>query len=625
MLHAVPFLPSYRRNTLFITVILLIALCCSASAALTGLQPKVTINPGIAIPTTTTAPATVTCQAPCECMAERDAALRWRAEGYTKCSATPCAYTYGADIPPGYCFKSAGTTSSVNPQITVTIRAVTTTPTTAQVSSRVTVHTAGICGLDSADTDTSKHCGQSGPQQGAESCTVSPDGIPDACDNCPATWNPDQKDGDGDRIGDACDNCPYKANPGQEDSDHDGIGDACDNCLNKANPGQEDTDPKGKVCSPGTSANDVQCSMVSDGAGDACDNCPAAWNPDQKDSDSDGIGDTCDNCPGKTSVNQVDSDHDGIGDACDNCPNKANPGQEDTDPKEKVCSPGTSANNGDCTMVTDGVGDACDNCPAVANRDQKDADGNGAGDACQDPCTMNADNVASFSWTSWRGTNWMTSVKDQAVCGACYSESPTGTLEAKYNIEQGSRQNLDVSEQAFVSPCYSNPDPGSCLGGYRDEVMIRLKDSGVPDESVLPYQSNNCIHSVPNTDDPSQSHLECNAWITGHCSIPYSCSLGDLNPPRFWKITGYGDSSGTVSDVKKALLCKGPLSVCSGKWWHCVVLAGWDNEVNGGSWLIKNSWGAGWEDNGYGWIAFQGEDRSEIRNDSRYMEGVYHV
>ncbi len=53
------------------------------------------------------------------------------------------------------------------------------------------------------------------------------DGIPDALDNCPTVFNPDQRDLDGDGVGNVCDNCQTVANPGQEDTDHDGVGDAC--------------------------------------------------------------------------------------------------------------------------------------------------------------------------------------------------------------------------------------------------------------------------------------------------------------------------------------------------------------------------------------------------------------
>lgn len=363
------------------------------------------------------------------------------------------------------------------------------------------------------------------------------------------------------------------------------------------------------------------------------------------DTDKDSIPDYKDNCPAAVNLNQSDTDAiksnckvlpesmgggvkcditptDGFGDACDNCPQIANADQKDSDALTTcaIAAGGTPV----CTTHSDGFGDACDNCPNHGNPDQADADGNGVGDACQDPCSMNVNAVQAFSWTTWRGTNWMTPAKNQAVCGSCYAQSPTGTLEAMYNIEQGSQQNLNTAEQVFVSPCFT-PAPGSCLGGSEAEVISRLKNSGVPDETVMPYQSTNCVHKVPNADDPSKTHLECNEGITGHCSIPNSCNMGALAPDHVWKITTSGSSSGTVAHVKQQLLCKGPLSVCSGSWWHCVVLVGWDNSVNGGSWLIKNSWGTGWGSNGYGWILFDGEDRSEIREAATYLGGVYRV
>ncbi len=70
-------------------------------------------------------------------------------------------------------------------------------------------------------------------------------------------------DSDGDGVPDATDNCPTTYNPNQEDDDDDGLGNACD----------PDDD--------------------NDGVLDADDNCPTAYNPDQEDSDGDGVGDAC--------------------------------------------------------------------------------------------------------------------------------------------------------------------------------------------------------------------------------------------------------------------------------------------------------------------------------------------
>lgn len=78
------------------------------------------------------------------------------------------------------------------------------------------------------------------------------DGVPNANDNCPRQYNPDQRDSDGDGVGDVCDNCPTVPNPSQEDrypfdgpeGPGNGIGDACEVIPNKppvANAGADQT------------------------------------------------------------------------------------------------------------------------------------------------------------------------------------------------------------------------------------------------------------------------------------------------------------------------------------------------------------------------------------------------
>lgn len=220
------------------------------------------------------------------------------------------------------------------------------------------------------------------------------DAFGDACDNCPATMNPDQADSDDDGSGDVCDNCAAVFNPGQLDSDFDGLGDACDNCPSDANPVQEDRDDdnRGDPCDncPFIS-NPDQGDLDGDGFGDLCDpcaadpandadgdgvcgdidNCPGDPNADQADLDGDGRGDVCDNCVSVPNPTQADGDRDGRGDSCDNCPTRHNPDQRDAD--------------------GDALGDACDNCRDVVNPSQADADADSRGDAC-DPCPIDRQN-----------------------------------------------------------------------------------------------------------------------------------------------------------------------------------------------------------------------------------------
>jgi hypothetical protein len=165
------------------------------------------------------------------------------------------------------------------------------------------------------------------------------DGILDINDNCPSTYNPDQKDYDGNGEGDVC-----------EDSDGDGVLDFEDNCIYIPNPNQEDADGDGE--------GDVCEDADNDGIIDSKDNCINTANIDQSDIDGDGIGDVCDD----------DRDGDGVLNTDDDCPD----------------TPGTAETNGCPDSDGDGVINKEDNCPDVANSDQADSDGDGIGDVCDD-------------------------------------------------------------------------------------------------------------------------------------------------------------------------------------------------------------------------------------------------
>ncbi len=90
------------------------------------------------------------------------------------------------------------------------------------------------------------------------------DGTSNGLDNCPASANADQADGDGDYLGDVCD--PAVATP-EFDADTDGIENGYDNCIFAANSGTP---------APGiTPGPDNQADSDFDDIGDACDSNPS--------------------------------------------------------------------------------------------------------------------------------------------------------------------------------------------------------------------------------------------------------------------------------------------------------------------------------------------------------------
>jgi hypothetical protein len=184
------------------------------------------------------------------------------------------------------------------------------------------------------------------------------DRVPNACDNCLASVNPDQADADVDGVGDACDNCATTPNPDQADGDGDLAGDACDadddgdgvpdvldNCRLVANPAQADGD--------------------ADGAGDACD----------ADDDGDFVPDEFDNCPFVPNLNQRDSEKDPGPDGQPGIAGVDDDGANGVDDLGELCPPNAGGfpqpSPGSDDVCGDGIGDVCD----------ADDDGDGLSDA----------------------------------------------------------------------------------------------------------------------------------------------------------------------------------------------------------------------------------------------------
>ncbi|MEA1908209.1 MAG: C1 family peptidase [Euryarchaeota archaeon] len=201
----------------------------------------------------------------------------------------------------------------------------------------------------------------------------------------------------------------------------------------------------------------------------------------------------------------------------------------------------------------------------------------------------------SFDWRNKDGKDWMTPVKNQGLCGSCWAFSALGIVEVAINIHfNDSDKDIDLSEQHLVSDCCN---AGSCRGGWPDEALKYVKDTGVPEESCSPYASSD------------SACTPCTDWAE--------------NP---WKVVDYEYVSSTTDSFKYALQTYGPLSVvlsapddwfyysggvyepawsdsCGVGWAnHAVILVGWNDSE--GCWIIQNSWGTGWGEQGYARVRY---------------------
>ena len=223
---------------------------------------------------------------------------------------------------------------------------------------------------------------------------------------------------------------------------------------------------------------------------------------------------------------------------------------------------------------------------------------------------IGADPPTSFDWRTYLGSNWLSPVKNQGSCGSCWSFSAVGATEAAHNIANNNPDlDLDLSEQYLVADCSS---AGTCCGGDKSAALRYIRDYGVPDEACMPYVDGTGCTCYDGTCDSV-----CNYDTSGNCSDRTCANRCGDYASRLTYITSTGYVGTDRQTIQQALVDTGPLAVSMGwgsdfgGYWdgdiyrctldigtnHAVVAVGYSDA--GGYWIIKNSWGTGWEDGGY--------------------------
>lgn len=190
--------------------------------------------------------------------------------------------------------------------------------------------------------------------------------------------------------------------------------------------------------------------------------------------------------------------------------------------------------------------------------------------------------VDNFSWVDLGMT---TPVKDQGSCGSCYSFSATEAIESAYAIKTGKL--IELSPQQIVDCSKTN---NGCDGGLQNRVFKFFEGTQQCSEIDYPYVSgvtqtagkcHKCDGAVERLSSFVTVKADEDVMLTALLVNPLAVAIqADQTQFQHYKSGVLDFDCGTDLD-------------------HAVNIEAVGVEDDKPYWLVRNSWGSSWGENGY--------------------------
>lgn len=196
---------------------------------------------------------------------------------------------------------------------------------------------------------------------------------------------------------------------------------------------------------------------------------------------------------------------------------------------------------------------------------------------------------SALSSIDWREYGVVSPVKNQGNCGSCWSFSVTGNVESLWVIS-GNNATL-LSEEEMIA-CDNKGHNDGCDGGLMQAALIwirKYRNGYLSSAASYPFTSNN-----------------------GRTAV---CNISRGKPGAY--ISDWGEIRRTEQTLASAVSTIGPISIgidsrswdyyiggimtacISGALDHAALVVGFDSDNSPPYWIVKNSWGANWGEQGY--------------------------
>lgn len=196
----------------------------------------------------------------------------------------------------------------------------------------------------------------------------------------------------------------------------------------------------------------------------------------------------------------------------------------------------------------------------------------------------------------WRTKGAVTMVKDQGVCGSCWTFGTTGSLEGAWAAKYGKL--VSLSEQQIVD-CAWTDDLGQgdsgCDGGFAAPAMQWIMDN-----QGIALQEDYKYLMVDGWCDPSVRtsgvHVKGYVNVTMNSEAALQQAVATIGPVAVAIDAAHEHFEYYSSGVYYNPKCKNDMDSLD----HEVLVVGYGTDSVGGDyWIVKNSWSTHWGDDGY--------------------------
>ena len=199
---------------------------------------------------------------------------------------------------------------------------------------------------------------------------------------------------------------------------------------------------------------------------------------------------------------------------------------------------------------------------------------------------------------NWRDAGKMTPMKNQSTCGSCWAFAAVGVFESVWLIRNG--ESVILSDQ-HVLDCATenNREVGNCNGGWYSGVFNYYKTRSFQLAKDFPYKNKKemCRPGM-------QTKYKVQTWgyVVPNMGIPKVdemkralCTYGPLVATVKVTPAFQAYKSGIFDEMARV---SSPRDIN-----HAIIIVGWDDSKN--AYLVKNSWGSFWGEEGYVWIDYR--------------------